>query len=254
MTELMGIFARLAGLAEPVFLSWFVVFLRVSAAVALLPAFGEATLPARVRLGIAIAFSLIVLPAVAPAPVLTPLLMLAEMAVGAAMGLALRFLVFALQTAGAIIAQSISLAQLFGGAGEPQPVVGHFLTVAGLALAVALGLHVRAAQMFILSYDLLPVGAPLAAADFAQWSVAQAARCLSLGLSLAAPFVIAALVYNMALGVINRAMPQLTVAMIGAPAITLGGIALLAMAAPVMLHLWHGALETTLSAPLAVPK
>ncbi len=56
---------------------------------------------------------------------------------------------------------------------------------------------------------------------------------------MAAPFTIAAFVYNLALGVINRAMPQLMVTFVGAPAITLGGLVLLLISAPIMLGVWH---------------
>lgn len=64
--------------------------------------------------------------------------------------------------------------------------------------------------------------------------------------------MIAGLLYNVALGVINRAMPQLMVAMVGAPAITLGGIALFAIAAPLMLQVWLSALSAYLAAPLQI--
>ncbi len=74
-----------------------------------------------------------------------------------------------------------------------------------------------------------PWGGGLASPDLARWGLAQVSRSFALAFSLAAPFVIAGLLYNVALGVINRAMPQLMVAMVGAPAITLGGIALFAL-------------------------
>ncbi|MFA5539020.1 MAG: flagellar biosynthetic protein FliR, partial [Gemmobacter sp.] len=57
-----------------------------------------------------------------------------------------------------------------------------------------------------------------------------------------------------ALGVINRAMPQLMVAFIGAPALTAGGLILLAVLAPVMLTIWMQALAGQLAAPLSVPR
>ena len=73
------------------------------------------------------------------------------------------------------------------------------------------------------SYEILPMGLPVPAADVAAWGTARVAQAFALGFSLAAPFVIAAFAYNLALGAINRAMPQLMVAFIGAPAITAGG-------------------------------
>lgn len=224
------------------------VFLRVAALVSVLPAFGERSVPARVRLAAAVLFAAAVAPAVAPAPDLTGIaamirLALGETAVGLALGLSLRLFVLALQTAGAIAAQSTSLSQAFGGAGaEPAPAIGHVLVLAGLALAAMSGLHVRAAGFMILSYDLVPAGSLPGAQALSHWGVGQVARAFALGFALAAPFVIASVLYNLMLGAINRAMPQLMVAFVGAPAITFGGLALLLAAAPLMLRVWSGAL------------
>lgn len=80
------------------------------------------------------------------------------------------------------------------------------------------------------------------------------ASAFALGFTLAAPFVLAGFAYNLALGVINRAMPQLMVSMIGAPAITGAAILLLMLAAPLMLHHWMAHLDAVLASPLAIPK
>ncbi|MEM8699663.1 MAG: flagellar biosynthetic protein FliR, partial [Pseudomonadota bacterium] len=56
------------------------------------------------------------------------------------------------------------------------------------------------------------------------------------------------------LGAINRAMPQLMVAFVGAPAITAGGLALLALAAPLILTLWLDRLDQALAFPLGAPR
>lgn len=251
MTGLLARLAELAGLAEPMLLGWFLVFLRIAAMVAVMPAFGEQTLPMRLRLAVAVAFSLVVFPAVpAPPSLLSPLTLISEIAIGLLFGLGLRFLIFALQTAGMIVAQSISLAQLFGAMGEPQPVIGNVLTLAALALAVATGLHVKAAQLMIQSYQLFPAGAMLPASEVARWGVAQAGQSFALAFSFAAPFVLVSLIGNIAMGVINRAMPQLMVSMIGAPALVLGGMALFALAAPLILSAWNLALDAALSTPL----
>ena len=58
----------LLGLGQSVALSALLVFLRVGAAMALLPAFGEQSIPQRLRLVLALAFSAVVLPAAAPIP------------------------------------------------------------------------------------------------------------------------------------------------------------------------------------------
>lgn len=236
----------------------FAVFLRVSALVSLLPAFGERSIPTRVKLGASVAFTLVILPAVHPpeaGPGLLAMIRLVgtEVLVGMALGMGLRLFVLALQTAGSIAAQSTSLSQLLGGAAtDPVPAMGYFLTLAGLALAVILGLHIRAAQFLIHSYILFPMGAAPAAADLSLWGVQQIARSFGLAFALATPFVIASLIYNLALGVINRAMPQLMVAFVGAPAITFAGLFLLFAGTPLILSVWSDALFAFFLNPVGV--
>jgi flagellar biosynthetic protein FliR len=258
MNDMIETLSQLSGIGQEMLWTGFVVFLRVGAAMALLPAFGEQAVPQRVRLCLALAFTAVVAPAVSPGlPAMQagpwPLL-LTETLVGLALGVALRLFVHALQIAGAIAAQSTSIAQLFAGAGpEPQPAIGYILIMAGLALAVAAGLHVRIAEYLILSYDVLPAGKFPAAGDMADWGLAQVARAFALGFSLAVPFVIAAFLYNLALGIINRAMPQLMVSFVGAPALTAGALVLLALTAPLALAVWIAALNGFLAAPFSVP-
>ncbi|MDZ4134992.1 MAG: flagellar biosynthetic protein FliR [Paracoccaceae bacterium] len=257
MTGLISILTELAGVGQDLIWSTFLVFLRVGAAMALLPAFGEQSVPHRVRLILALCFTSVVAPAVssrvAPLEGMLVLPLLTEVTAGLALGISLRLFILALQTAGAMAAQSASLSQLFAGAGpEPQPAMANLFTVAGLALAVMAGLHVRAAQLLILSYDFLPPGHVPLAADLADWGLWQITRAFSLAFSLAAPFVIASLIYNVALGVINRAMPQLMVVFVGAPALTFGGLLLLAIATPLILIVWMQAFGDFLDAPFAV--
>lgn len=232
------------------------VFLRIGAMMALMPAFGEQMVPARVRLVLALAFSTVVFPAVAPQtpPTLTLTAAAIEVAVGLTLGIGLRLLVLALQFAGSIAAQSASLSQLFASAGaEPQPAVSTLFTVSALALTVQGGLHIRAAELMILSYDLFPVGDWPRAGAAADWGVAQVARATALAFTLAAPFVLAALVWNLALGVMNRAMPMLPVSFLGAPALSLGALAVTALTATAVLTIWQGVLDQFLVAPMALP-
>ena len=163
MTDLL---AQLMATGNTALAAGFVVFLRVGAVMATLPAFGEHSVPQRVRLMLTLAFTAIVFPAVAddvlarlagrppPVPVL-----LAEITTGLALGMALRLFVAVLQTAGSIAAQSTSLAQILGSAGvEPMPAMGHLMVVSGLAVAVMSGLHLRVSEALIGSYTVFPPG------------------------------------------------------------------------------------------------
>ncbi|MEM6939017.1 MAG: flagellar biosynthetic protein FliR [Pseudomonadota bacterium] len=231
------------------------VFLRVGALVSMLPAFGEQSVPMRVKLGVAIAFTLIVAPAVPRTdlePGLNTLshLVFTEVLVGALFGLGVRLFILALQTAGSIAAQSTSLSQILGGAAvDPLPAMGYILIIAGLALAVMTGLHVKAAELLIVSYDLLPMGEFPTGTLVSTWGVAQVSKAFALAFTLAAPFLILSVIYNLALGAINKAMPQLMVAFVGAPVITAGGLFVLMLAAPYMLEQWMRALDLFLANP-----
>lgn len=247
--------------AQAAFAALALVFARVGPVFALAPAFGERVVPARIRLVAALAMSVLIAPAVAgqiplPDRALVPatLFLASETLVGVILGLALRLMVVALQMAGTMAAQATSLAQAFGATGvDPQPAIAQVLMMGGLALAVLNGLPERLAQLLVLSYQLFPAGDWPTPADLAQWGVARAAQAFALAFSLAAPFVIGSGLYNLALGAINRAMPQLMVAFIGAPALTLGGLALLLLAAPLMLGLWLPALLGALADPTVQP-
>ncbi|RED12776.1 flagellar biosynthetic protein FliR [Pontivivens insulae] len=231
------------------------VFARVAAIAALLPGFGGQGIPARVRIAVALSFTMITAPLI-PMPQLSISLAVlgAEIAVGVLIGLGLRLLVMALQFAGSIAAQSTSIAQILGAGATPDPLpaMGNILVLAGITLALAAGLHLRVVEAIVLSYRFVPAGIMPGGDAVAEWGLSHVARAFQLGFTLSAPFLVAGLAYNLALGAINRAMPQLMVAFVGAPAITGGGIALLMLSAPALLTAWHEVLQDQLTAPLGL--
>ena len=270
---------RLLSFSETDIHTLMAVFTRIGAIVGLLPGFGERAIPARVRLATAIAFTAIVWPVVTPglanpgalsggigpigdltsgtgAPTSLGRLLMAEAVAGLMLGVAIRMLLWAMQFAGSIAAQATSVLQIFGSGAtpDPMPAIGNLLTMAAITLAVVSELHIKAALVMIGSYEILPLGVFPVAGDLAQWGVARAAAAFGLAFSLAAPFLILGLVYNIALGAISRAMPQLMVVLIGAPAIVSISIILLMLTAPVMLTHWSIALDATLADPFGTPR
>ncbi len=244
--------------SQAVLWTGFAVFIRVGAIMAVLPAFGDQPVPTRVRLVLAVMFSLIVGPSVAPTPLNVPdtaLIAIAfltpEVFVGLFFGIFLRFFILVLQISGSIAAQSSSLSQIFGGTAvvDPQPAIGHILVVGGTALAALSGLHIQAAVYMIHSYNLVPLGVGLDPTSVAEIGLNEVGRTFGLGFVLAAPFLIASLIYNVVLGVINRAMPQLMVSFVGAPALTAGGLLLLFLTAPIMLAIWFAAFSSFMDMP-----
>ncbi|WP_296426008.1 flagellar biosynthetic protein FliR [Yoonia sp.] len=248
-------------LSQSVLWTGFAVFVRISAMMAVLPAFGDQVVPIRVRLALSVMFTLVVAPTVTSeigplpdAPLQAMALLAPEVLAGLFFGIFLRFFVLALQIAGSIAAQSTSLSQIFGGSAgvDAQPAIGHLLVVAGTALAAISGLHIKAAAYMIQSYVMVPFGVAMRPEVMASAGMAEVGRIFGLGFTLAAPFLIASLIYNVVLGVINRAMPQLMVSFVGAPAITAGGLFLLLLTAPIMLGIWLAAFGDFMAAPFGI--
>lgn len=232
-----------------------IVFLRVGAMTSVLPAFGEQYVPMNIKLAIAVAFTFVVAPALPLFPEPTSPLHFAGLAaseaiVGLALGISVRLFLMGLQIAGTIAAQSTSLSQVLGNIGaDSLPAMGAVLLVSGLALAVMMGLHVRVAEFLIYSYQIFPLGDYPAPAGFSEWGIHRIARAFYMAFTLAAPFLITAVIYNLALGVINRAMPQLMVFFVGAPVITFGGLFILMVASPMILDVWMREMMTFFADP-----
>lgn len=235
------------------------VFARVGAALFLVPGFGERAVPARVRLGGALALTVLLVPMVAPVAPPEPAnvsglarLVLAEVMVGLIIGLAFRLLVIALQTAGSVAAQNISIAQMFGAgvAPEPEPTIATLLAMGGIVLAMIAGLHVRLVAALAELYRVFPFGLLPSPGDAAEWGVGRVAETFGLGVSLALPFIAIAFAYNLALGALSRAMPQLLVSLVGAPLLIMLGFGVLWIALPEIFAHWSAVLDRVLADPL----
>ncbi|MEL6574590.1 MAG: flagellar biosynthetic protein FliR [Pseudomonadota bacterium] len=247
---MVAVLAGLFGAAPSFIIAAAGVFARVGAALAVLPGLGERGIPLRIRLGVALAIAWLLTPimvafadAVPQRPMALLLLIIAEAAAGLLIGLSFRLLVWALQIAGTIASQSISISHIFGNplAGEAEPSLATFLSMGGIALMLAAGLHVDVVAALASLYVLLPFGLGIAGPAAADWSSTRIGEAFSLGLSLAAPFVLAGFAYNLTLGALSRAMPQLLVALVGVPLLVGLGFAILWLSLPEMMARWEGA-------------
>ena len=204
------------------------VFTRVGAALMWLPGVGTGAVPANVRLAIALVASLAL---VAPlAPVLPPppaqpsalaILLAGEALIGTLFGLVGRVLLGALQTTGTFIALFASIANAFVTdpvAEQQSSTVSGFLSLVGATLIVATDLHEVMLRALAGTYGLFVPGEPPPVGDIADMFARQVAAAFLLGFQLSAPFLIAALIYNVGLGVLGRLMPMLQVFFFGLPA------------------------------------
>jgi flagellar biosynthetic protein FliR len=76
---------------------------------------------------------------------------------------------------------------------------------------------------------VFPAGGALPGGDLAQAITAAVAGGFTLAVQLAAPFLLAALVFNAALGLLARLVPSLQVFFVALPVQVLGGLVLMAL-------------------------
>ncbi|MEM6661269.1 MAG: flagellar biosynthetic protein FliR [Pseudomonadota bacterium] len=237
------------------------VFARIGAAAFLVPGLGERSIPVRVRLGAALAIAVLLAPIIRGFEPFTPAtgidllrVIVAEALIGLIIGLAFRFMVYALQITGMVAAQHLSVAQMFGAgvAPEPEPTISTLLAMGGITLAMAAGLHVHLVASLVMLYDVFPFGEFPNGSDMAEWAISRSSETFALGLALAAPFVVVGFAYNLALGALNRAMPQLLVALVGVPALVWMGLVLLSFLIPTLMDTWLGHLDGVMLDPLGM--
>lgn len=186
-----------------------VVFLRTGAAAFMLPVFGERLVPLRVRLAGALALTVLVTPLAADRmptePPVWAWFLLTETIAGLALGGVLRLVAMALQIAGSMAAQATSLAQVFGGQAARPDARHRARDVPGRP--VPAGGHRAACQAGGLFRPVLRSSShrtTACALGFPGMGVQRSAMAFNLAFGLAAPFVVASVLYNLALGVINR--------------------------------------------------
>lgn len=235
--------------AGPIVLGAVAVGLRLSLMIFLLPGIGERSVPVRVRVAVLVALLFALLPVVLPqSPLPRPGTILplfaGEALIGFGLGFTCRVMILALTAAGTIIAQSISLSQIFGAGlmDEGNPSVSMLLTVGGAALFVTLDLHTSMIGLFAESYDVFPMLTAPQTGALAEWAVMRTADAFALAVSLALPFVLIGFLYTLVLGLIAQAMPQMMVTFVGVPANVLAGLILLALSIGLLFSRWADAL------------
>jgi flagellar biosynthetic protein FliR len=233
-------------------------FARLGAAVMLLPGLGEAELPASIRLGLGLALVALLLPglqaALPPAPDSTLLagrLLVVEVLVGLWIGGLARLVMLALGIAAQIMSAAMGLASVIvqdPSLGAGGTALSRLLGLVGVVLVLATGLYTLPLQALAESYRLLPPGEGFPVGQAAETMVAAGAASLALALRLAAPFLLAAVVANIGLGLLARVAPAVQIYFVAVPGQILAGLLLLGLLAPALLASFRPAAEAAFTA------
>lgn len=198
---------------------------RIAALLMTMPIIGTKMVPGRIRLYLALAITVVVVPGLPPMPEVNPLslsglLLIAEqILIGAVFGLSLQLFFQIFVVAGQVVA--IQMGMAFASMVDPVngvnvAVVSQFLSMLVTLLFLSMNGHLVVFEVITESFTTLPVGTGLMVNHY--WDlVGRLSWVLGAALLLVLPAITALLVVNIAFGVMTRAAPQLNIFSIGFP-------------------------------------
>ena len=225
--------------------TFMLVFARVGAMVMLLPGLGESNIPVRVKLGIALLLTLIILPLHRAAYQVDMtsmaslgVLMVHEIIIGVVLGATARVTLSALSVAGSVIAQQLGLGFVTAvdpTQGQQGLLIGNFLSILGMTLLFATDSHHLVIAALNESYRIFSPGEILPTGDVAALATRAFAAAFKIGMQLSAPFLVFGLVFNIGLGVLARLMPAMQVYFVGVPLSIMVGFLIFALVITAMM-------------------
>jgi flagellar biosynthetic protein FliR len=225
--------------------------MRISAMFISVPLFSIRAVPARVRLILSVAITLVVMPLLPPLPTVEMfsytgfMMTIAQVMIGLTSGFILQLVFAAVVFAGQGIALSMGLG--FSMMVDPQngqqvPVVAQIYTVTTTLIFISLDGHLLLIQMLLDSFKTLPISVD--GIDKAGiWSIiVWSGQMFSGGLLLAMPVIASLLLVNVIFGVAARSAPQLQIFSVGFPVTLMLGLLLIWKTLPDALDQFSGIL------------
>jgi flagellar biosynthesis protein FliR len=222
-------------------------FVRILALVASAPVLGHASVPMRVKIGLAAFIAVIVAPTLGAMPQVTVFsaagtwILVNQLLIGLALGFTMQIVFGAVEMAGGIIGLGMGLG--FATLIDPQShgstdVLSMLLNMIAMLAFVALDGHLQVISALVMTFQSVPVSANILSAPgwrmLAEWGTTLFAG----GMLIALPVVAALLIANLCLGILNRAAPQIGIFQIGFAVTMLVGLLLIQLMLPNMIPLF----------------
>ena len=204
-------------------------------------------MPPRIRLAFALLMSILLTPLVTHNVIVPATVgegagaLIRETLIGLMMGSILRLFLSSLTTAGEVISiqTTLGFAQTANPAqAAPSTTISTFLALIGTVLVMTTDLHHLFFAAMFNSYKLFPFGHALMVGDATTLAVQTVAGSFALGIQLAAPVIVFSIVFNMAAGLVGRAMPQFQIFFVATPLSVMLGLSVFALSLGVIGMVW----------------
>ena len=223
---------------EGTVLALFAAFCRIGGCFMVLPGFSGARVPTQMRLMIALAISMAILPLMweelyAATRVNSGsyiVLIGGEIFVGVTLGFIARYITLGLQFAGAAMSSMIGFnAAPSPGIVErdPQSDITSIISFTAIVLLFTADFHHMIIETLVNSYEFMPIGQGFQARMALVSITDTLTATFMLMLRLASPFIVYGLIFNLAIGMVNKLAPQIPIYFISIPFILAGGLILL---------------------------
>lgn len=200
---------------------------RVGSIMGTLPVFSGGQVPMKIRIALALAFSLVLFPVVEPVlprPDFTPLslgvLLANEALLGLLVGFVGRLVFTAVEFGGTVIGYQMGFAaaNVFDPQNQQQTsLIAQFQNVLAILIFLALDIHHIFLQAIVASYEALPPGTFDYAGGAVPYLLQLSGNIFILGVKFSAPVLAVLLLSGMVLGILSRVFPQLNVFMLSFP-------------------------------------
>ncbi|MDD4890292.1 MAG: flagellar biosynthetic protein FliR [Phycisphaerae bacterium] len=232
--------------------SLLMVIFRVGGIMIMAPFFGSASVPPRVKVALALVLSLAIWPALphnGMLPVTLPAIItgvLAELLVGLTMGFVVTIVFSGLQIAGLAISQQmgISLADVFNpDFNESADVVSVLYYWIGLVIFLAIGGHRMLLGSLVDSFGLIPPGGFVLNERTMALVTGAMTASFVMAFKVSLPVVLALFMTSVAMGLINRTVPQMNILTVGFAVRSSLGMLLAAATLVAVMGVFTGAIE-----------
>ena len=208
-------------------LSLLLTLMRISIVLFLMPIFNTNALPAQVKASVSLVLTLALWPHIALAgtgmpshPLSLGLMLLGEIVLGLIMGMVVQFLFVGIQSGGELLGFQMGFTMVNVAdplSGIQNGAAAYFLWMVSILTFLAFDGHLLILKALADSFRLVPAGGLLLGEILVRQVFDLSTQLFVIALKVAAPVMVALFLTEIALGLMNRAAPQMHVMLIGFP-------------------------------------